>query len=299
VAAPGTNTASSPAEERPSSPVWFITGCSTGFGRALARAVIGRGWRVVVTARQPSQVQDLIAGHEANAVAAKLDVTSKEDVIAAVKLAEERFGRIDVLVNNAGYGYRSTIEEGEDDEIRRQFETNVFGLVETIRAVLPGMRSRRSGHIVNFSSIGGLIGFPGTGYYSATKFAVEGLSEALAAECKPFGVKVTIAEPGPFRTDFSDRSIVESAAVIEDYAPTAGRQREQLRQGAGRQPGDPARAAEAIIAAVTAEDPPLRLLLGALALRTAYGKLDAMRANFDAWSATTLGADFPEPPQGR
>jgi NAD(P)-dependent dehydrogenase (short-subunit alcohol dehydrogenase family) len=254
--------------------------------------VIDRGWRVVVTARQLSQVQGLIAGHEENAVATKLDVTTKQDVIDAVKLAADRFGRIDVLVNNAGYGYRSTIEA------RRQFETNVFGLIATIRAVLPGMRARRSGHIVNFSSIGGLIGFPGTGYYSATKFAIEGLSESLAAECRPFGVKVTIVEPGPFRTDFSDRSIVESAAVIDDYVATAGRQREQLRQGAGKQPGDPTRAAEAIIAAVAAEDPPLRLLLGDLALRTAYSKLDAMRANFDAWSAATLGADFPEPPQG-
>ncbi|WP_346730665.1 oxidoreductase [Caballeronia sp. dw_19] len=281
------------------SPVWFITGCSTGLGRALAQAVIDRGWRIVVTARQPSQIQDLIDGHEENAVAAKLDVTISEDIVAAVKIAEERFGRVDVLVNNAGYGYRSTIEEGEDDEIRRQFETNVFGLIETIRAVLPGMRTRHSGHVVNVSSIGGLIGFPGTGYYSATKFAVEGLSEALAVECKPFGVNVTIVEPGPFRTDFSDRSIVESAAVIGDYAPTAGRQREQLRQGAGKQPGDPARAAEAIIAAVTAADPPLRLLLGARALRTAYGKLDTVRANFDTWTATTLGADFPEFQQGR
>lgn len=275
-------------------PVWFITGCSTGFGHELVRIGLERGFRVVATARNPDKLRDLVGGHEDKALAVKLDVTDKGDIAAAVKQAEDRFGRIDVLVNNAGYGYIAAIEEGEDDQVRAQFDTNVFGVFDLIKAVLPGMRKQRSGHIVNVSSIGGLVGFGATGYYHATKFAVEGLSETLNVEVAPLGIKVTIVEPGPFRTDWAGRSIVESKIEIADYAETAGKRREQTRERSGKQPGDPVRAAEAIIAAVQSKDPPLRLLLGKPALDLAYRQIDSMRENFDAWKETTLGADYPE-----
>ena len=275
-------------------PVWFITGCSTGFGRELALKVLERGWRLVATARKPEQIQDLVSGHEDHALAVKLDVTKADEIEAAVKAAEAKFGRVDVLVNNAGYGYISAIEEGDDTQIREQFETNVFGLIALIKAVLPGMRGRRRGNIVNVSSIGGLVSFAATGYYHATKYAVEGLSESLAIEVTPLGLHVTLVEPGPFRTDWAGRSIIESKTEIPDYAETAGKRREQTRERSGNQVGDSVRAAEAIIAAVTSEKPPLRLLLGAPALELAYAKLDSLRANFDTWKATTVGADYPE-----
>jgi len=184
------------------SPVWFITGCSTGFGRELAKAVIARGWRAVVTARDQTSVSGLVQGH-ATALAVSLDVTKSDQVKAAAAAAEQRFGRVDVLVNNAGYGYQSSIEEGEEDKIRAQFDANVFGLFAMTRAVLPIMRRQHSGHILNITSIGGLVGFPASGYYSATKHAVEGWSESLAAEVKPLGIRVTCVEPGPFRTDWA------------------------------------------------------------------------------------------------
>ena len=275
-------------------PVWFITGCSTGFGREIARLILERGWRVVATARKPEQLEDLVAGHEDRALAIRLDVTDKQSVAASVDAALEKFGRIDVLVNNAGYGYLAAIEEGEDEGIRAQFETNVFGLIELTKAVLPGMRKQKSGHVVNFSSIGGLVSFAATGYYHATKFAVEGLSESLAIEGKPLGIKVTIVEPGPFRTDWAGRSIIESETVIDDYAPTAGVRRQQTRERSGNQVGDPVRGSEAVITAVTSDDPPLHLLLGKPALDMAYAKLDTLRANFDAWKELTLGADYPQ-----
>ncbi len=277
-----------------SAPVWFITGCSTGFGRELAKAVLARGWRVVATARRPEQMDDLLRGQEDRALKLRLDVTDHAEVVAAVKQAEARFGQIDVLVNNAGYGYLAAVEEGEDDAIRAQFETNVFGLADLIREALPGMRRRRSGHIVNYSSIGGLVSFGATGYYHASKYAVEGLSESLAVEVAPLGIHVTLVEPGPFRTDWAGRSIVESKTVIDDYAETAGVRRKQTHERSGNQVGDPVRAAEAVITAVTSAEPPLRLLLGAPALELAYGKLDKLRANFDAWKDVTLGADYPE-----
>ncbi len=205
-----------------SSPVWFITGCSTGFGRELARLVLERGWRAVVTARNPAQVADLVQGHEDNAIASKLDVTEKGQVAAAAKAAHYRFGQVDVLVNNAGYGYLAAIEEGEDPEVRNMFEANFFGLVAMTRAMLPGMRARHSGAIVNISSIGGIASFPATGYYHATKYAVEGMSESLAQEVGPLGIKVVIVEPGPFRTNWAGSSIKQSATRIPDYEATAG-----------------------------------------------------------------------------
>ncbi|MFF5404999.1 oxidoreductase [Streptomyces misionensis] len=277
----------------PDSPVWFITGCSSGLGRALARAVLEQGWRAVVTARDANQVADVVAGHEGRALALALDVTDAEQITRAVARAQTAFGRIDVLVNNAGYGYLAAIEEGEDDEVRALFDTNVFGLVDTTKAVLPGMRARRRGHIVNMSSLGGLVGFGATGYYHATKFAVEGLSESLAAEVAPLGINVTIVEPAAFRTNWAGPSMRQSAATIDDYALTAGTRRAHTLATYGHQPGDPARAARAVIGAVTAEKPPLRLLLGKAAYDIATAKLDSLKAAFDDWREVTAGADFP------
>ena len=276
-------------------PVWFITGASSGLGRALAEAVLARGWRAVLAARRPEMLADLAAEHGERALAVQLDVTDAGAIENAVAAAEARFGRIDVAVNNAGYGYLAAIEEGEDAAIRAQFETNVFGLINVTKRILPGMRARRSGHIVNISSLGGLVAFAATGYYHATKFAVEALSESLAQEVAPLGIKVTIVEPGAFRTDWAGRSMVEASTVVADYAQTAGKRREQTRAGTGRQPGDPARAALAIIKAIEAPEPPLRLLLGAPALRIARERLEALRFNFESWAETTLSGDFPDP----
>ncbi|MGG7533894.1 MULTISPECIES: oxidoreductase [unclassified Rhizobium] len=274
-------------------PIWFITGASSGLGRALAEAVLARGWRAAVTARRPDTLSDLTAAHGKRALALALDLTDGRSIAAAVHAAEAHFGAIDVLANNAGYGYLSAIEEGEDAEIRAQFETNVFGLIAVTKQVLPRMRSRRQGHIFNVSSLGGLVAFAATGYYHATKFAVEALSESLAHEVGPLGIRVTILEPAGFRTDWAGRSMVESSTIIEDYAETAGKRRQATRSISGKQPGDPARAASAIISAFEAGEPPLRLLLGAASLKIARDRLDTLRANFDAWAKTTLSADFP------
>jgi len=275
-------------------PVWFITGASSGLGQALAEAVLERGWRAAITSRNSNALDALASRYGERALALQLDVTDNASVERAVSAAEAEFGAIDVLVNNAGYGYLAAIEEGDDREIRDQFETNVFGLVAVTKRVLPGMRARRRGHIFNVSSLGGLVAFAATGYYHATKFAVEALSESLSHEVKPLGITVTIIEPGAFRTDWAGSSMVESGTIIDDYAETAGKRREATRRASGRQPGDPARAAKAIISAFEADEAPLRLLLGAAALTIARQRLDALRQNFDAWAETTLSADFPD-----
>jgi NAD(P)-dependent dehydrogenase (short-subunit alcohol dehydrogenase family) len=272
-------------------PVWLITGCSTGFGRELAKQVLERGHRTVVTARDPADVRDLAAGGAA--LVLRLDVTDQDQVDAAIRAAEDKFGRIDVLVNNAGIGYFASVEAGEENEVRRMFEINVFGLGRMIRAALPGMRERRHGFIVNFSSIGGLCGMPSLGYYNATKFAVEGLSEALWQEVEPLGIKVMLVEPSGFRTDWAGRSANESKRQIDDYAATAGEWRAKIRANSGKQPGDPVRAAHAIIEAIESASPPHRLLLGKDAYNAATAKLDSLRENFAAWKAVSLGADFP------
>jgi NAD(P)-dependent dehydrogenase (short-subunit alcohol dehydrogenase family) len=274
-------------------PVWLITGCSTGFGRVLAQEVLKRGYRAVVTARKRATIDEFAQAYPETCLVAELDVTDRGQREAVVKSAEARFGRIDVLVNNAGYGYLAAVEEGEDDEVRAMFETNVFGLFDLTKAVLPGMRSRRSGHIVNVSSVGGLIGIPGVGYYNATKFAVEGLSEALAAEVAPLGIRVTIVEPGPFRTDWAGRSLRTPKRSIADYGETAGARRGMIQKYSGTQPGDPVRAADAIIKAVEAPEPPLHLLLGQVAFNMVQSKLKTFAAELDRFRDVTLGADFP------
>ncbi|GGA66993.1 short-chain dehydrogenase/reductase [Edaphobacter acidisoli] len=274
--------------------VWFITGCSTGFGRVLAEEVLKAGGKVVATARRPEQIADFAKRYPETALALRLDVTRPEDVESAVAGAIERFGRIDVLVNNAGYGVGGAIEEVSEAEFMPMFETNVFGLIRVTRAVLPYLRRQRSGHILNLSSIGGLTANPGFGYYHTTKFAVEGFSEALALELAPLGVRVTLIEPGPFRTDFLGRSGVVAERQIPDYDKTAGNARRYFEEQDGKQPGDPVRAALAMIEVVESANPPLHLLLGAVALKRLRAKLDLMRQETDAWEATTVGADFPE-----
>jgi len=276
------------------SDAWFITGCSTGFGRELAKLVLDRGYRAVVTARDPAKIQDLAAGHEGRALALKLDVTDKAEVAATVRQAEAVFGSIDVLVNNAGFGYVGALEESEEAEVRAMVETNFFGLARMIHEVLPGMRRRRRGHIVNISSIGGLVGFPGTGYYCATKFAVEGLSESLSKEVAPLGIKVLVVEPGPFRTDWAGRSLKKSSRQIPEYAETAGAFRERIEGGSGKQVGDPIRACEAIIKALESDNMPLHLVLGAIALERARIKMEQLRNEIDAGEETALSADYPE-----
>src|ERR1700752_4642843 len=229
---------------------WLITGCSTGLGRALAEAVIGAGHKAVVTARDVGKVADLAEANPGRVLAVALDVTEPAQVTSAVQRAEERFGGVDVLVNNAGYGYRAAVEEGEDAEVRTLFETHFFGTIAMIKAVLPGMRTRRSGAIVNISSIGATVTPMGSGYYSAAKAAIEGISGALRGELAPLGISVTIVEPAAFRTDFAGRSLTQSARVIDDYAATAGQRRKENDTMDGNQAGDPARARAAIIAAV-------------------------------------------------
>jgi NAD(P)-dependent dehydrogenase (short-subunit alcohol dehydrogenase family) len=271
---------------------WLITGCSTGLGRALAELLIARGERVFATARNPKQLEDLVAGHD-NAHALKLDVTSAGDV-RAVTAAVEAAGGVDVLVNNAGYGYLTAFEEGDEAGYRAQFETNMFGLIAMTKAVLTAMRERGQGHIVNIASVGGLVGNPGSSYYAATKFGVVGLSEALSKEVGALGIKVTVVEPGPFRTDWAGRSLQSASQRIDAYAKTVHERLDQVAQYSGHQPGDPIRAAEAIIKAVDSDAPPLNLVLGAPGLAMAREKLTRLAAELDKWEEVTLSADYPD-----
>jgi NAD(P)-dependent dehydrogenase (short-subunit alcohol dehydrogenase family) len=273
---------------------WFITGASTGFGRLLTEEALKGGGKVIATARNRDNVADLEAKYPQTARALALDVTDAGQVDSAVAQAFAQFGRVDVLVNNAGYGLAGAIEEVSQTEFMPMFETNVFGLLQVTRAFLPYLRKQRSGHILNLSSIGGVVASPGMGFYNATKFAVEGISEALAAELAPLGIHVTIIEPGPFRTDFLGRSGVVAKARIADYDGTAGTMRKYFAENDGKQRGDPVRAAQAMMQVVESPDPPLRLLLGANALQRLRAKLDNWRKEISAWEQVTVGADFPE-----
>lgn len=274
--------------------VWFITGCSTGFGRYLAIEALAKGYQVVVAARNTNDVQDIVANYPTTSLVVKLDVTIGDQIQSSVQASITKFGKIDVLVNNAGIGYFGAIEESEEAEVRRMFEINVFGLAHMTQAVLPHMRKQKSGHILNIASIGGLRAFPGVGFYNATKFAVDGLSESLSKEVAPLGIKVTIVAPSGFRTDWAGRSANDSKIVIEDYATTAGKNKGDIRGYSGNQPGDPVRAAKAMIQVVEAENPPLRLLLGVAALKGARLKLDELKQDFDTWAEVSEGADFPK-----
>ena len=272
-------------------PVWFITGCSTGFGRQIAKHVLELGYRVVVTSRDPEDVRDL--EDFGDALVLTLDVTNRAQAEEAVKASEARYGGIDVLVNNAGIGYFAAVEESDEQEVRKMFDVNVFGLSRMIHVVLPGMRRRGQGFIVNLSSIAGLRSFPALGYYNATKFAVEGLSEALWQEVEPLGIKVMLVEPSGFRTDWAGRSAEETKHPIADYAETAEKNIRQLRAISGQQDGDPVRAAEAIVQAVESSNPPHRLLLGNDSYDGAMAKLEELREEFVAWEDVSRGADFP------
>ena len=273
---------------------WFITGASTGFGRLLAEEVLKNGGKVVATARKLDNVADLEAKYPERAQALTLDVTDAGQVDSAVTQAFAKFGQIDVLVNNAGYGVAGAIEEVSEAEFLPMFEANVFGLLRVTRAFLPYLRKQRGGHILNLSSIGGLIASPGLGYYSSTKFAVEALSESLAAELAPLGIRVTIIEPGPFRTDFLGRSSVVAKTRIADYDGTAGNMRKYFAENDGKQKGDPLRAVQAMMQVVESPNPPLRLLLGASALQRLRAKFDNSQKEIAAWEKVTVGADFPE-----
>ena len=271
---------------------WLITGCSTGLGRALAQAVLAHGDSVVVTARDVDSVRDIAEPYPGTALAVALDVTDEAQVAAAVRAAEERFGQVDVLVNNAGYGYRAAVEEGDEVDVQRLFDTQLFGSVRTIKAVLPGMRSRRSGTIVNLSSIGARISPEGSGYYAAVKAAIEALTLSLRKEVAPLGIRAFSVEPGGFRTDFAGRSLTQSAEPIADYAETAGKRRKEHDTVHGTQAGDPERAAAALIRVVGSESTPSLLLLGNDAQDAFRAALDALRADADEWEQLSRSTDF-------
>ncbi len=271
--------------------VWMITGTSQGFGLELVRKALGRGDSVIATSRDPQKVSAAAPQASQRLLALSMNLRDAGQIASAVQAGLARFGRIDVLVNNAGHGLFGAVEEATDAEIAHLYETNIYGLLRVTRAVLPHMRERRSGHIVNLSSVGGLIGLPGFGIYNSTKFAVEGLSEALAKEVAPLGIRVTIVEPGPFRTNFLGNSLTLTGKTVADYEETVGRARAALGSRHGKQPGDPPRAAEAIVTAVTAENPPLHLLLGSFAYDSVTAKFESMRKEIEAWRQVTFSTD--------
>ncbi|MCW3120501.1 MAG: family NAD(P)-dependent oxidoreductase [Chitinophagaceae bacterium] len=276
------------------SKVWFITGCSSGFGRELAKWVLELGHQAAVTSRNADDVKDIVAKFPGTAIAIKLDVTRPDEIKSAVEKTISTFSRIDDLVNNAGIGYFGAIEESDETEVRRLFEINFFGLANVTKKVLPVMRRQRSGHIINISSIGGLVAFPAVGFYNATKFAVTGYSESLAKETAHLGIKVTIVAPSGFRTDWAGRSAKNAETVIDDYAVTSGINKNTIRHNSGNQPGDPALAAKAIVKVVESTNPPLHLLLGKGALKGARNKLKELQHDIDTWEETTTGADSPK-----
>lgn len=273
--------------------VWFITGCSRGLGYELAKLVIAHGWRVVVTARDKNNVAKLLDGADERVLALDLDVTAGKQIENAVAAAKDRFGRIDVLVNNAGYGYMTSVEEGEDEQIRALFDLNVFGLFALTRAVLPTMREQRSGHIINITSVAGLVGMPVFGYYCATKHAVEGLSKVLLQEVGPLGIKVTCVEPGPLRTDWFGRALQVTPSRISDYADVAGKRLEQIKNINGQQRGDPARAAEAIVALTAQARPPRNIVFGTSGFEFVTKYLHSQLEQIKAGREIALATDFP------
>lgn len=272
-------------------PVWLITGCSSGLGRALAGRALAQGHRVVATARQPAALADLAASYPGSCRPLALDVTSPGQVATVVTQAAEAFGRLDVVVNNAGYGLVGALEEFSEEQILRNFETNFLGALRVIRAALPVLRAQGRGHFVNISAAAAISNYAGFSVYGATKCALEAVSESLAAEVRPLGLRVTIVQPGPFRTDFIARSLEPAAGSIPAYEPTSGKFRRFLAAMDGKQPGDPARAADAIIAAVAAEQPPLRLVLGRYAIDKTRRKFAAATRELDTWADVGLATE--------
>ena len=272
--------------------IWLITGISSGLGKALAEAVIQHGDFVIGTFRSQQQADAFINQHTDTAYALALDLTQPSQIEAAVAQLKIQFGRIDVLVNNAGVGFAGAVEEATMDEIRAVFEANFFGTLQLTQAVLPLMRQQRSGHVVQLSSHSGMKGFPGFGIYGATKFALEGVSEALAAEVNPLGIRVTLVEPGPFRTDFAGRSFQEATQQLPDYESTAGAFRARMKQVNGQQEGDPEKAAQAIINFVNSENPPLRMPLGKIAVATLTAKIESVQRDLDAGREVAMQAVY-------
>ncbi|MEO7887595.1 MAG: oxidoreductase [Polaromonas sp.] len=273
--------------------VWMITGAARGIGARIAEAALAHGDAVVATSRDAASVQKRFPASDA-LLALPLDVTDEVQAVAAVQAALARFGRIDVLVNNAGYGLLGAVEEATADEVRRLYETNVFGLLNVTRAVLPAMRARRSGHVINISSLGGYQSAPGFGVYCSTKFAVEGLTEALHGELAPLNIHVTTVEPGYFRTDFLDSaSLAVSPRILDDYASSAGKVREVAAQISHKQAGDPLRLAQAMLTLVASDTPPLRLPMGTDTLKVIEDKHAFVEAEVKAWRALSASTDFP------
>lgn len=271
---------------------WLITGCSTGIGRGIAKAVLEKGDNAVVTARDVSKVEDIVRDYLDTAVAVPLDVTKKDSIISAVKAAQARFGTVDVLVNNAGYGYRSSVEEGDVDDVALLFATNVFGPVELIKEVLPQMRARKNGAIINVSSIAAVRSAVGSGYYASSKAALELMTDGLAKELKPLGIRVMIVEPGSFRTNFYDTSLKGTANKIDDYAETAGKTRKENVVNHHNQPGDPDKAGKVIVETIEREDYPGRLLLGSDAVRVVSAELTARIQEIKDWTEVSVQTDF-------
>ena len=262
---------------------WFITGASRGFGRELARDALERGDFVVATARKPQAVTSVLGEHD-NLLSVGLDVTDEAQAVAAAKAAVDRFGRIDVLVNNAGYGLLGAVEEASAKEVEQQFATNVFGLLNVTRAILPHMRRAGRGHVVNISAIAGYSAFPGWGVYSASKFAVEGLTEAMATELAPLGIHATVAEPGFFRTDFLDKSsLVTTALSLPDYAKTVGEMRAAMASANHTQPGDPKKLSKALLTLADSDEPPVRLPLGTDTVARIAEKNRFVEAELERW----------------
>jgi NAD(P)-dependent dehydrogenase (short-subunit alcohol dehydrogenase family) len=272
--------------------IWFITGISSGLGKALADVVMERGGFVIGTFRKTAQTQAFNETHKDHGFALTLDLTKPNDIHSAFDVVRSRFGRLDVLVNNAGFGFAGAIEEASIDEVRGVFEANVFGALQITQAALPIFRQQQSGHIVQISSHGGFKAMPGFGVYNASKFALEGFSEALAAEVSPLGIKLTIVEPGPFRTNFAGDSFRQAALRLAAYDATAGAFRERMQLVNGKQEGDPHKAAQAIMQVVAAAEPPLRLPLGKIALGTLTAKLESVQKDIASWKHLAEGAVF-------
>ncbi|MFF7882516.1 oxidoreductase [Streptomyces sp. NPDC020794] len=272
--------------------IWFVTGSSRGFGLEITRAALAAGHQVVATARKPDTVREQFPDAGGKLLTVALDVTDPQSIQTAVDAATERFGRIDVLVNNAGSGLLAAVEESDDAAVRALYETNVFGPLAVQRAVLPVLRRQRSGHVINISSIVGFATAPGWGIYASTKFAVEGFTETLHTELAPLGIHVTLVEPGFFRTDFLDPASLHTGPdTIDDYAPTVGAMRSAAASLNHAQPGDPAKAAQAIVEMADTPEPPLRLPLGGDTLHAFDAKLDAFRKDMDAWRHVALATD--------
>ncbi|WP_394708456.1 oxidoreductase [uncultured Desulfuromusa sp.] len=271
---------------------WLITGCSSGLGRAFALEILKNGDNVVVTSRNADDIQGIVENYPDTALGLSLNVTDKEQIANAVSQAEAKFGSIDVLINNAGYGYRAAVEEAEEDEIRTLFNTNFFGTVHMIQAVLPGMRKRKFGTIMNVSSIAGRFAMPGSGYYAASKFAIEGMSDALRREVAPLGIRVVLIEPGAFRTDFAGRSLTGSKKEFSDYDETVGQRRKKNDRTDGTQPGDPQKAAQTIIKVAKGSKIPFRLLLGTDAINAIRAELDRQHTELEDWKEISVSTDY-------